>query len=101
MSCNEWTQYREECQNKPFQPIKEPVYNYDRMKALEDNSPYEFDTITKTKVLASEVKDKAVETAKSIDNTIQNIGSGITFTAKVLKYAPIVILGAFVWKITR
>lgn len=68
--------------------------DYDRMVFLENNSSYEFSSADKAKQITKEVMQEAENSYTNINSVFNNIGEGISNTAKTAKYLPFLIFAA-------
>ena len=66
--------------------------SYDRMKSIEENTGYKFDTLEKAGALGSDLVKEVSNTGTTINDTLSNIGDGVKNGAKLLKYLPILAL---------
>lgn len=92
-----WSDYRSWYDEEPQPPkeIKEPSFDYDRMSDIEEFTNYEFDNTTKISALVGEVGTEAQKTAITINDTLSNVGDGITSMSQLIKYMPLILVGGF------
>lgn len=92
-----WTTINEEGQIQEIQVLDSFPYSYDRMQSIADYTGYDFSTIDQSTALINDIKNEALKTASAIDETVSSVGTGIASAASLLKYAPFIIGGFFLY----
>ena len=65
---------------------------YDRMKALEKYTNYEFSNTQKVEALKNDLVKESSKTFNSIDSFFSSVGSGFLNSAKFFKYLPFLVI---------
>jgi hypothetical protein len=73
--------------SKPLSDI-----DYDRMKALEEYTDFEFSTTDKIKALGSGIADEAQKTENYIDEVAAGLTEGLKTIAVNVKYLPLIAI---------